>query len=83
MKSLYSLPTNVSEIMKAPQVSVAIIVSLFKSETPLLDSPSLLTNNLCHPFANDDIVCAHNTPEAPYVTVPTKNVIGVIGVICD
>ena len=69
MKSLYSLPTNVSEIMKAPQVSVAIIVSLFKSETPLLDSPSLLTNNLCHPFANDDIVCAHNIskPSPPIV----------------
>ena len=60
MKSIYSLPTDASESMKTPQVSVAIIVSLFKSETPLLDSPSFLTNNFSHPFANDDIVCAHN-----------------------
>ena len=72
MKSIYSLPTDASESMKTPQVSVAIIVSLFKSETPLLDSPSFLTNNFSHPFANDDIVCAHNIskPSPPIVGHP-------------
>ena len=33
--------------------------------------------------ANDPIEIGKNTPEAPYMTVLTKNVIGVIGVICD